>query len=223
MPETSWSEEEAAPPKKPGIPTWLWFCGGGCLALVVLAVIAIGLIWTVGRKMMDPETQWQRVERMLRYAERPPELKPRGGIDLGAGIDMEEVRLEDSRGFMVTLQHHGGKRSSESRKKMFGGVSPEFPQNLMVMKFRDLSQAVVEVQGRELHVLRMRMEFSGWMKSIVPKDAQDQLGSMAFVDLTPEGEEGLLMLQMMKLKGAEPVSDEEIRELLKPFHVGPKR
>jgi hypothetical protein len=91
------------------------------------------------------------------------------------------------------------------------------------MKFEDLAPGTVEVQGRSLAVIRMRMEFSGVLGQMMPAEARDQMGSMAFIDLTPEGLEGMMLLQLTRIKGKEPISDDEIRTILEPFHVGPKR
>jgi hypothetical protein len=226
MAETTWTEEEASAPKKKKVPTWLWFCGGGCLLAVLIAVVGIGLMIPAVTKAIDPEVQWERLAKILPYDERPPELKPKMGFGISVGTSMEQVQLEDSRGFVITIQSHGGTAGSDARQKMFSSEKPEFPEDVFVMKFEDVRPGTVEVQGRELRALRMRMEFSAWMKAILPKKAEGQLGkmgSMAFVDVTPEGKGGLVLLEMIKFTNPEPISDEEIRTFLKPFHVGPNR
>jgi len=227
MVETSWTEEAAAAPRKKKVPIWLWFCGGGCLLAVLIAVAALVLLVPAVKKAADPEAQWERLARILPYDHRPAELKPQMGFGLGLGASMEQVQLEDSRGFQITVQSHEGASGSQARREMFPAEgAPRFPENVVVMKFKDVESGKVEVQGRELPLLRMRMEFAGWMMKLMPKQAEGELGrmgSMAFIDVTPEGAEGLVLVQVVKLKNPEPVSDEEIRDLLEPFRIGPKR
>jgi hypothetical protein len=74
-----------------------------------------------------------------------------------------------------------------------------------------------------VRVLRMEMELGGFLKAVVPKEGQEQFGAMLFADLTPEDADELLLLQMIRTKGSGAISDDEVRTLLKPFHVGPKR
>jgi hypothetical protein len=219
MTETAWSEEEAVPPKKRGIPTWLWFCGGGCLLAVVLAIVAFGLVYRFVSKGMDPELQKQALAKILPYDEWPPEMKPVFGMQMIG----EQYSFEDLRGFQEQIQLHRGRDGVEGRKGLFESDPPKFPQNLGVMKFEDMKPGTVEVQGRDLRVIRMRVELAAIITRFMDKDSKKELPSMAFVDLTPQDLEGMLLLQITRRRGDEPITDDEIREILKPFHVGPKR
>lgn len=220
MAEVTWTEEGPSAPPKKKIPTWMWFCGGGCLALIVLGVVAAGVAFKFAKKAMDPETQWAELAKVLPYDERPQNLKILFGNQLGG----EQFQLHDDRsGFSIQIQHHTGKDGTEGREKLFGSDTPEFPSNLLVMKFEDMKPGLVNVQGRDLRVIRMRMEFAGIAKKMMPKDGEKALGAMIFVDLTQPNEEGMLFLQVTREGGADPISDEELGDLLKPFHVGPKR
>ncbi len=148
------------------------------------------------------------------------------GFGFGLGASREQWQLQDSRGFMITVQSQSGSKASEGRQKMFASDKPEFPKDVGVMQFQDVQAGTVEVQGRDLHVLRMHMEFPSWMKGLMGKKAGEELGkfgSMAFVDVTQEAKDGMVLLEMMKVSGPEPVSDDEIRTFLKPFRIGPKR
>ena len=218
MAET-WTEEQTTGPTKKSIPTWVWFCGGGCLLAVLLAVVAIGFGFQFVKKAMDPEVQWQKLALILPYDERPPEMQ----LMFGNQIGVEQYTFQDSRGFQLQIQNHGGADGTHARKQMFGSDKPEFPQNMVVMKFEPPVAGSVEVQGRTLRLFRTRMQFSGAFGKMMPQEARDGMGSMAFIDLTPEGREGMLMLQVTRVKGPESVSDDEIRMLLKPFHIGPNR
>lgn len=220
MAEVTWTEEGPGTPPKKKIPTWVWFCGGGCLAMIVLGVVAIGLGISYAKKVTDSEKQWPELAKILPFDERPQDLKLIFGNQLG----MEQYQLHDERhGFTVQIQHHTGPSGTEAREEMFGSDKPKIPENLVVMKFADMQPGVIEVQGRNLRVIRMRMELAGFMKKVVPKEGQDAFGSAMFMDATREGQDGLLFVQVMREGSSEPITDEEIRELLKPFHVGPNR
>jgi hypothetical protein len=69
----------------------------------------------------------------------------------------------------------------------------------------------------------MKVELAEFITRFMDESAKGKLPSMAFVDLTPEDLEGMLLLQITRKHGDSPVTDDEIREILKPFHVGPKR
>jgi hypothetical protein len=219
MAETTWTEEEATGPRKKRVPTWVWFCGGGCLLAVLIAVVLAGLGMRFVRTAMDPDVQWQKLALILPYDARPPEMR----LMFGNQIGLEQYTIEDTRGFQFQIQNHSGKDGAEGRERMFGTDNPAFPKNMGVMKFEDLAPGKVEVQGRELRLIRMRMEFSGVIAKMMPAEARDRMGSMAFIDGTPEGRDGMLFLQISRTKGEGIVTDDEIRMLLQPFHIGPKR
>ena len=219
MAETAWSEEVSGPPKKRGVPTWLWFCGGGCLLAVLFAIVAIGLVYRVVSKGMDPEAQKAAVAKILPYDTWPAEMTPKFGMQMLG----EQYVFEDKRGFQEQLQLHKGRDGAEGRKNMFDSEHPKFPQNLGVMKFEDMKAGSVEVQGRDLHVIRMRVELGAFITKFMDKEAKGKLPSMAFVDLTQDDQDGMLLLQITRRSGDDPITDDEIRDILKPFHVGPKR
>jgi hypothetical protein len=217
--ETTWAEDAPSAPPKKSIPTWVWFCGAGCLAVIVLGVVAAIVGVAFFKNAMDPEKIWEKVAQILPYDERPPELKPMLGMNVG----IEQYQFNDSRGFQVTFQRHTGKDAARARSQMFDTDHPKFPQNMGVMKFKDIQPGTIDVQARSVRVLRMEMELGGFLKAVVPKEGQEQFGAMLFADLTPEDADELLLLQMIRTKGSGAISDDEVRTLLKPFHVGPKR
>lgn len=219
MAETTWTEEGQGIPKKKGIPTWLWFCGGGCLLAVLVAVVVVGLGMRAFKTATDPEVQKKKVALILPYDEWPKEMRPMFGFQVVG----EQYTFQDSRGFQEQIQLHRGRDGVDGRKQLFQSNPPKFPKDLVVMKFEDLAPGTVDVQGRSLAVIRMRMEFSGVLGQVMPAEAKNQMGPMAFVDLTPEGLEGMMLMQVTRTKGADPISDDEIRTILEPFHVGPKR
>ena len=219
MAETAWTEESASAPPKKKVPTWLWFCGGGCVLALLLGLVALGLGYTFIRKATDPELQKQAVAKILPYDTWPAEMKP----VMGFQIVGEQYTFEDSRGFQEQIQLHKGRDGQDGRKQIFDPENPQFPKDLGVMEFEELEPGKVEVQGRTLSLLRMRLRFTGLMAKFMPKEAQDRMGSMAFVDLTPDELDGMLLMQITRTSGDGPVTDEDIREILKPFHIGPNR
>ena len=216
MADTTWTEEQATGPKKRRIPSWAWFCGGGCLLAVLITVVTAGLVI---RHVTDTEGHWKRLALILPYDERPEQMK----LIMGIGLFGDQYTFDDSRGFQEQIQDHPGANNSEARKRMFDSKDPLFPKNMAVIRFEDIASGTVEVQGRELRLLRMRMKFAGMIEKMIPEKDREEIGAMAFVDLTPEGREGMLLLQITRQNGPEPITDEEIREILAPFHVGPQR
>lgn len=219
MAESAWSDSEAAGPAKKKIPTWLWFCGGGCLLAVLVGVVALGFGYQLMKRATNPELQKQNLAKILPYDEWPKEMEPK----LGMQFFGEQYQFLDSRGYQEQIQLHRGPEGTKGRQQLFNTDHPEFPQNMVVMKFEDLTPGTVLVQGREVAVIRMRMEFAGFLKGMMPDEVKNQLSDMAFIDLTPETLEGMLLMQVTRTKGTGSITDEEIREILRPFHVGPDR
>ena len=225
MAETTWTEEGPSAPPKKTIPTWVWFCGAGCLAMLVLGAVLLALGIGFVRNATDPEKQWEAIAKILPYDERPAEMTPAWGAKLG----IEQYILQDDRGYEIQLQHMTGSQASETREKMFMKDAPEFPQNMGIVKFGDVKMGIVDLQGKEVHVLRMKMEFQGLMKKVVPKEGQEKVGSMMWADVTPEGRDDLVLLQMRRTKPNPklvppdgPITDDELREVMKPFKIGAK-
>ncbi len=216
MSERSWGEADSAPPpKKKGIPTWLWFCGGGCLLAVVLAIVVV--TWAASKLAgsTDPEKQWPKVAEILPYDERPPELDLKWGSDIGMGMYV----FDDSRGYAAILMHLPGGGSADRDKLM----NPDAETGFMNFgKRKDAKASKLKIQGRELDVLKFHQmsDAGGESSGGAPKVGA---GPSALVDLTPEGEAGFLILQLVSLHSKEEVSDEAIETFLKPFHVGPVR
>lgn len=227
MADTTWTEEGPSEAPKKKIPTWIWFCGAGCLAMLVLGLIALMFGINFVKNATDPDRQWEEIAKILPYDERPPEMEPKFGMNMG----IEQYMLQDSRGYQLQIQHSTGSQAREAREMLFEKDPPQFPKNMGVVGFEDVQAGTVEVQGREVHVVRMKLGFKGFAKSMIPKEGQDQLGAMMWADVTPEGRDDLVMLQMqrMKVRGKGdpategPITDAQLREVLKPFHVGPKR
>lgn len=219
MTETQWAEDSPGKPMRKSLPKWVWFCGGGCLLALIAGLIAVVLFVRMVKNARDEKVTWPALQQVLAYDERPPTMH----IELYTSVGIEQFVMRDDRGFQLQLQLHKGASGDRARKQMFEGTTPEFPADMGVMKFEDMRKGEVEVQGRVLPVVRCKLQFSGFAKSMVPKEAQDQMGDMLWTDVRPEGQSGMYLLQITRHGSSGEITDDELRELLAPFHIGPKR
>jgi hypothetical protein len=236
MTETTWEGEASeAPPKKKGMPKWLWFCGGGCLIMVVIAAIGAFFVVRSVQEMVDPETQWAQLSEVLPYEERPdyeiigiPFMKFIPGFD---GMWTLMVQHDTSGSIMA---FSGGEVSAED---LFDPEQNEidFGELTGNMGQHDFEVGTITVQGRELTIARFRShslegddppageeeeeekEGGGFLDQITKK-------AVARVNLTPEDEvERVVVLEYAKQGTLERVSDDEIIDFLEPFLIGPER
>lgn len=221
MTETTWAADAADQPVKKSLPKWVWFCGGGCL-LALLAVVGLFAWGAIAIKnASDPVKNEAELQKVLPHDPLPPTMQ----LMFHSSIGMEQFVIQDSRQFQLQIQVHEGSNAGDVRKQMFESEKPQIPENVGgMMRFADMSKGTVEVQGREIPVLRMRMEFTGVAKDLMPKEAEEKMGPMLFADVTPEGvPDRVVLLQLTKQEAAERVTDDEVRDLLAPFHIGPDR
>jgi hypothetical protein len=213
MSEQGWDDGIDAPPQKRGVPGWLWFCGGGCLLVIV---IGIGLlVW--GKKLYDEgrdsEQQWPRLAQVLPFDERPPDLS----LQMYLPIPVPFYTLKHEDGYVLLVFD-----LDPSEAKDFGQVfTPDFEGGGSVFGFGgvknpELSQ--VDVQGRELTVQRFYQEGRDQGEDA---DAEST-GQSAFVDVTPPDHVGMVAVQIIRVEPGEgPLTDDEIRDVLSGFHIGP--
>jgi hypothetical protein len=214
MSERNWGEADSTPtPKKKGIPTWLWFCGGGCLLALVLAIVAGYFLVSKVAESANPEKQWPKVAELLPFDERPPELTLLFGINFGMGV----YTFTDSRGYMAVLMHMpmGG---AKDREKL---MNPDSDMGFMG-KRKDARASKLKVQGRELDVLHFQHMGGGSGGAEAGQPKIDK-GPAVMIDLTKSDQSGFLIFQLVRVHSDEPIGDDEIISFLKPFHVGPVR
>jgi hypothetical protein len=222
MTETPWGDEEP-PPKKKSVPTWVWFCGGGCLLALVLLAAGGFMLFGFIKNTMDPEQAWPKLNAILPFDERPPELKMLAGLDMSL-VGQQQFTLVDARGFMAQFMLVKGKQGNKMREDMFASETPKLTGNMGTIEFEDVQRGTIDVQGRTLRVVRMKIGL-GWIKKIMPdEEAEKGMGAAVYVDLEPEGQDGMFWLQYTRQdpKGG-PITDEELQRFFKPFHVGPNR
>ncbi len=216
MSETQWGDDDQQPvKKKKGLPTWAKIGCGGCGIVLLIGILGIGFLFTKFKDARNPDVQWPKLQAILPFDERPD-------YDItGVQLGQEQYTLTDlSNGVQGQFTRVPGARGVEAREEMFAGDTPEMPTDLVVMKFEDFEKGVVSVQGRELPIVRFRMEAGSLLKKAA--DGENPLGPSCFVDLTKPGED-FLFFQLTVPRQDGPVGDGQVREFLAPFHVGPDR
>lgn len=215
MSETNWGEEGAAPAKKRSVPTWIWFCGGGCLAAVVLGVIAAAVLFSKAKEWGQAESQLPELAKVLPFDEPlPAEMQFKFVMPIPG---MATYVFADERGYASIFYSASPGNAQELRDTL---LNENYDGAMFGMGGRkDVTAARVRVQGREVKVVRFYQ-----MRGSEAGGAQGgNQGQSAIVDLTPEGASGLVLLQVVRGGGDTPITDEELHMLLKPFHVGPDR
>jgi len=223
MSDAQWGDEEVAPKKK-SIPTWIWFCSGGCLLMVVVLVIGGLFIANMAKDAINPDVQWPKLNEFLPFDERPSELELTVGMSILGQQD--QFTLMDKRGFTAQLQVVPGSTGANMLRQMFDSEEPKLVGNIGVINFESVQKGTVNVQGRELRVVRMVMSMGNMMKAIPGVDEeeiQESASHIVYIDLTPEGEGGMMWLQYTRRGQGEPITDAEIQAFFEPFHVGSDR
>lgn len=208
MSEIEWSSEGEAPPrKKKSVPAWLWWgCGTGCLLMVLAAVVVTVLFMRVADSATDPEKVWPRVQELLPFDQRPEGWDADGGTLSFLGVGQFHLRPPGGLPYMIL---HRLPAPGEVDKFL----DPESAQNRGVVagvgKIREPQDGTIEIQGRETRFLRFRP----W----IPDEEVQQSISSIRIDITGTGAVPLLL--EITDHSTEPVTDEEVRELLTPFDV----
>ncbi|MAB79978.1 MAG: hypothetical protein CMJ89_11555, partial [Planctomycetes bacterium] len=168
MSEMEWPEE--APPKKGGIPNWVWIgCGGGCL--VTLILVAAGSFWVMGafKQAKDPEMVWPIVEKALPFDERPEGWEVSGLGILGTNQVMMDPPNESA---VIMLQYFDERAGVE---ELFDPDSTA--NNIVFVGIEDAELGEIEIQERSTRCLRF----------ISPTPGSDVQAPSIRVDLSGEG------------------------------------
>lgn len=212
--EDDWLDE--APRKRGGIPGWAKFCGCGCLlALALVVTLALVIVGEI-RRGLDDELQWAELGKVLPYDARPEELTLVVGVRRLAPFFL----LNDERGYMwiVRAQEEDGALYRES---IFGAESEFLDPILNFQSVSGEESSTVVLQGRELPVKRFLQSGAPILELATQGQRVD--GQSALIDVTPEGSNGMVVVFLVDVDAEEPISDDVLRELLAPFHVGPER
>lgn len=217
-------EQQATTPSK-GIPRWLLFCGCGCL-LALLAVggaTAFGVLYV--KRLIDPEHQLPRLARIVPFDEPLEDLEFKLHIPFGVDAFILQDTATDG-GYALMFNHISDpEKARRSRERAFD------PTHLELIggagRREQVEPAIVVVQGRPLECVRFLIP-GGEEVQQFPGDfgsaALDPRGAAVLIDVTPPGTVGVVLLSIYREEGGdEPISDDYIRYILAPFHVGPDR
>ena len=236
MSEEGWGTDHLEPRRPPRrVPVWVWACGSGCLlAVVALAVLGF-LAVRVFKETTDPETQWGRLAQVLPVEQPPPPLDILGVPAFG-GMRVWTLTSKDGRS-QAMIQHVT--ENVEAARKEFlepEGGAMDVPLLGRIGIFA-VDRGTVRIQGRELPYLRFQtfppgsdpgaeQEREGGetdRPGILEQMRRAVRGTSMHVDLRPESTDHGLFLQLTKPGSRESVTEQELRQFLEPFHVGPER
>ena len=162
---------------------------------------------------LERNRRWEHLSNVLPYDERAPELTPKA--DSG-----DQIAFDDSRGFTIWIEHQDGAYGVDLRQRLFLSDEPVRFVDNDGMHFDQYRSGTVDVQGRKLRVLRVRVALT----ALAQKAGQQlEFDNLTYVDVTPESQAGLVLVRMARMSGSECASEDEIRALLKPFRIGPTR
>ncbi len=208
MTDTSWGDE-AQPRKKKSIAPWLWFCAAGCLVAVILGAIVAKYSFDMVKKWGDAETQLPALQEALPFDPLPPETE----FKLAIRFPMDWFIFQDSRGFVMFFFIAGGGDGEELRKTI---LNEKF--NGFGMGNRSNQEAAeLSVQGRDVKGLRFVQERGSG------NGGGEAEGASILLEVGPEGGTHVVIVQITRAGSGELVTDEEVKTLLRPFHVGPER
>ena len=206
------------PPKKRAVPSWLWFCGGGCLLAILLVIVGGIFVFSKIEGATDGEVQWPLLNEVLPFDERPQNLEMMVGLHI---LNYDQFQLiETNHAWQFTVVTIEGDDGEKARQELFYDEEVHFPDSVGgQIDFEGLDRGELLTQGRELTVLRVDMKIAGLLKRIIPEEGLAAAsGSMVFMDFTrPDGE--FVYGQVQTSGDSERPTDEQLRELLSSFDL----
>lgn len=212
--------QQPSPTRK--TPTWVWVLGGGCALVVLVGLGAVVFTLRFVAKASDPELQWPKLAPLV-APDEPPEGWTITGLPL-PGSDGEIFTLHPPGATdQITLSRYPAREAAQFRKALFEEVELEADAPLVgpVGRF-DPVRGTLEVQGRKLLTLRY------FTTPAVPEQADGLLGAIQsaaatsnlVVDLSPDPEGDLFVLEIRRQGERTPIPDAELIELLQAFRIG---
>lgn len=206
MNDAAWGNETEAPKKK-SVWKWIFIGCGGC---AVLLAIANALAFVAGRGcvegMRDAEKQLPELRSAIEFDPLPPETH----FEIAMRFPLQYYLFRDDRGYVLSFIVLPPGDRADMRDKV---MSPDFGM-LGMERRRDARDATVVVQGRELKGMRC-------IQKVDTGDAEESPSIM--LDVTAEDGKHAVFVQIVRTGGEAEISDEDVRALLRPFHVGPDR
>lgn len=248
MSEINWGSDHLEAPKKRKIPLWVLGCGGGCMFMVGAVIVAVLVMGPKVSKWVDslsqPEVQWPRLAEALPFDEQPEGFSiARLPVPL---IDLWLLRSDAQDLSVFVLAAPQGKDGGPWGKWM---SNPEEAPFLADMKGEvESSEGTLVVQGRELRSVRYTRKNlparapqppdPGEPPNAPPSpdepdpvegkfsvriDNGDVRGGGLALDVTPEGASQRMLIWLWRENEGSTVSDEDAKEFLTPFQIGPRR
>ena len=205
MTTEDWGDIESVPKRKGAFPPWLWFCGSGCLIVVLLLIGLLALGARFVKRGQDAERQWSKLEQVLPFDERSEAFELVFGWQVFGteGYTFSE-RDGDLFAQLLLVSEDDGNVSVELEPS---GVDEH--ENI-----------TLTIQGRELQAVRLDGDSESHGPWWMP---QNEGGASLLVDLTAEGASQNLMLILIRQGSSDPVTEQDVARFLAPFHVGPDR
>ncbi len=207
MTADEWADGPEIPKKKRGLPGWLWFCGGGCLIAVVLAVVGGFLMVGRFKQAMDQDAQWEKLAQTVEMDARPSGWMI-VGMDFVPMIPFDGFVFTDNTGRTFNLMILPPKEAGEMEEVFSGDFQGGSFLGLQSME--DVTQGTIQIQGKEFQIVRFTQE-------VVVQGKQNG----ALIDITPEDSTDFWLLQAVVPGSQGAVTDEYITNFLAPFHIGP--
>ena len=235
------TEANEAPKPKKRVPTWAWFCGGGCLLALIatVAVFAFGAMKV--REMVDTEKQAEELQRELPFDQLPEgaQLIGTGAFaSFAPGID-DAWAMQFADGSQCQITKYTPKVAAEMRENIKSGeLGKEAEQRLGPFGIFAIENGVVDIQGRTIHWLRFQtydpdaVSADETETEPAPEDEAPTFGEamdrafkqrVMLLDVTREDARGALIIQYQKVGRGAPIDPQQVAEFLAPFHIGPNR
>jgi len=232
--QLDWGSEASEPVKpKRRVPVWAWFCGGGCLLMLLTFIVGSVAAVSCAKEMADPDTQWKELEKVVAV-----ETRPEGEI-FGMKVPFQDLRVISIQQGMIKVDFMiaGGAQADELRSQF---LDPSVEMNLGPilgnMGRYEPEEIVLNVQGRELRGMRfLTQKPDGESES--QESAQNEnadVGEMepgeamklamrqstVALDISPEGGAKTVILQYSRMGSLEKIDDDEVIEFLAHFKLG---
>jgi len=203
--ELEWGGDDELPKKKRGcfLPPWLLIGGGGCLLTLILGIFGCVKVIELITVAIDPEQQWEKLDKVLPFDEQPEYIQMLAGWQLG----MEYyVLLDVEGGYMVSVYYFDLSDAEEARQAFF---DPEMQVGVMgVGEREDEVLSTVRIGSRDREVMRffqsnVQIQFGG-------EEQPAQSGHSAVVDATASDDPGLLVVMFMAMDGQLEIPDRDL-------------
>lgn len=230
--QLDWGSEASEPVKpKRRVPVWAWFCGGGCVLMLVTFIVASVAVVSCVKEMADPDTQWKELEKVVAVEKRPE------GEIFGMKVWFQDLRVISIQQGLTKIDFMiaGGAQADELRSQF---LDPSAEMNLGPMLGNmgryELEEIVLNVQGRELRGMRFLTQKPD-SESASLENAQDEepselepveaiklamRQSTVALDISPEGGTKTVILQYSRMGSLEKIDDDEVLEFLAHFKLG---